>query len=396
MFSSLISFCFMLGLGLAIFGDSAKTEIKKTSLELPAAVSELGFVTVGVVNSAREIMVASEEPYRVMDAQGRQLFAGNKFAPTKIRPNAAGIQIGPQSFSRPPLTIESRGGAFKVDGKTYRHAIKIWREENGTLSVVNIVGIEDYLKGVLPSEMTATWPLEALKAQAVASRTYALFKAIEKKQERSVLSRDILSQVYGGKGAEHAATNRAVDATAGEILTYRGKIFPAYFHSTCGGKTTRADYQWRVEEHPVLQGVECSFCRSSKHYRWSSSMKIAEIQRRLRKQGVPVKEIHRIALADLDASGRARVVEVEDGKNTFRINSNDFRLWMDPMHIKSTLINAVDWEGDSVRFRGKGWGHGVGLCQFGAKGLAELGYNYRQILDHYYPDAEIITLENAA
>lgn len=395
MLAPLIGLCFMLGLGLGLFGDE-KAEIKKTSLEIPPSLEELSHVTVGIVQSTRELLIASDEPYRVTDAQGRQLFAGNKFAPTKIRASANGIQIGPQSFSRPPLTLESRGGAFKVKGNSYRHALKIWREQNGTISVVNVVGIEDYLKGVLPREMTATWGFEALKAQAVASRTYALFKAIEKKAERSVLSQDVLSQVYGGKSAENPATSRAVEATAGEILTHHGKIFPAYFHSTCGGRTTRADYQWRVEEHPVLQGVVCDFCRESKHYRWSASFKTEEIRQRLRKAGVPVKSIQRIVLAEPDASGRPRMIVVEDGQQKFRLNSNDFRLWVDPMKLKSILISSVDWEGDSIRFRGKGWGHGVGLCQYGAKKLAELGYTYRQILDHYYPDAELTTLENAA
>lgn len=255
--------------------------------------------------------------------------------------------------------------------------------------VVNKMPLEDYLKGVLPGEMNPRWPEEALKAQAVASRTYALFKMIEHREDRYDVRSDVMSQVYKGKSAHHLASDRAILLTRGQILAHRGKVFSAYFHSTCGGHTAKAEAHWPVTGHPSLKGVACSFCRHSKHYRWQAVIPAAEIEARLRKAGYSFQGIKRIAQGERDASGRTENVIIEDSTRELKMRANDFRVLVGPEKIKSTLWDSMTQKEDQFYFKGRGWGHGAGLCQYGTKYLAELGYKYDQILNYYYPESEI-------
>ena len=189
------------------------------------------------VGQARDGTPTAEtnEPYVVLDADGRALFRGDRMLATKVQSNGEGIRIGSQTFKRTPLTIQSEGQGIKVGKKFYRHALKIWSDADHKVSIVNEINVEDYLRGVLPWEANPGWHEEALKAQAVASRTYALFRAIERKDQAFALSKTVKSQVYKGKDIENPKTDQAIERTRGEILTFKGKIFPAYFSSTCGG-----------------------------------------------------------------------------------------------------------------------------------------------------------------
>lgn len=375
------------------FGTGDKdSEVKKTSLEIPKG-RDAEVVRIALLQNISEATLSTDAPFRVRDSQGRSLFRGDRIVKTKVKAAAqGGIQLGIQSFRTVPLVIQTEEGAIKLDNHVYRSTLEIWPELNGKISVVNEIDLEDYLKGVLPVEANPKWDLEALKAQAVAARTYALFKAVENQDKRFVLGKDVLSQVYAGKSSENPVTDQAVEATQGQILTYRGKLFPAYFHSTCGGGTTHAEYIWNVEPHPSLKGVKCSFCWASKHYRWSETIPLLEIEAALKKNGIKISEISEIRLKDIDATGRARKIGITGAQGKITVHSNDFRLWIGPAKLRSTLIASIERKEDQYSFRGRGWGHGVGLCQYGMKQLAELGYTYPQILQYYYPEAVIETL----
>jgi stage II sporulation protein D len=239
------------------------------------------------------------------------------------------------------------------------------------------------------------WPEDALKAQAVVSRTYAVFKNIENRDYPFALSSDVGSQVYGGKTAENEATSRAVDRTRGQILTFNGKIFPTFFHSSCGGRTTRADYQWKIESHPSLKGVECNFCRGSRYDHWKVEIPAAEMEALLRKKGHEVSGLQSVTPKDVDISGRPRYFNVKHSSADLSVPANDFRLAVGPDRLKSTRVK-VGRAGDKIVFEGNGWGHGVGLCQYGAKNLAVLGYRYADILRYYYPESQLQTLDEPA
>ena len=367
-------------------------EIKKSQLEIPAGIENNLKVRVSLVQSAPAVTISTDTPFHVFDGDGRLLFKGNQIRNTKVSAGLEGIQLGHQTFSRLPVTLDAGDAVLHVDKRTYRNSLKFSKTPSGRLLVINEVGLEDYLRGVVPWEANPKWTQEALKAQAVVSRTYALFKMIENKDESFSVSNDVISQVYGGVTTEKEATNRAIDATRGQILVYQGKIFPAFFHSTCGGHTTRAENAWPIEPHPALRGVTCGFCAESPHYYWKTSVSAQEIQRALKRSGFTVAGIQKISPVDLDESGRARFFMIEYSTGKLKIPSNDFRLLLGPMKFKSVLIQHVMRDGNSFIFQGHGWGHGVGMCQYGAKKMGELGYTYKQILDYYYPGSEMVTV----
>ncbi len=369
--------------------ENRSASLKKSQLEIPQQIQDLQWVRVSLAEKVSEITLETNNPYVVLDADGRSLFRGERMTGVKVRSNGEGIQLGSQTFGRPPLTIRSEGDGIQVGERIYRHGITLFNKGGGKISVVNEINVEDYLRGVLPWEANPGWHPEALKAQAVASRTYVLFHAIERKHQDFAVTTSVMSQVYKGRGIEKQSTDEAIQRTHGEVLTYKGKIFPAYFHSTCGGHTTQADHIWDVEQHPSLKGVVCNFCLESKHFRWQDEFSENDIRQALAKNGVQVGEIKEIRPADVGASGRARYFEIVDNQKTHRVHSNYFRLWVDPGKFKSTQIRAFEKSGGKFFVRGYGWGHGVGMCQYGMKRLADLGYDYRQILEYYYPGSQI-------
>ncbi|MBI3307645.1 MAG: SpoIID/LytB domain-containing protein, partial [Candidatus Omnitrophica bacterium] len=390
MFFSFLSYFLIFAMSFWPFGTEHQgPPLKKTSLELPRDAKLFQTIRISLGTRVPELTLETAHPFVVVDQGGRVLFRGDRIVKTRIQSSPTGIRMGEQQFSIPTLTIESLGDGLQVNGKFYRHAITVTRKSGTFLAVVNELLIEDYLKGVLPGEVNPKWPAEALKAQAVASRTFALFKVIEHQAEDFDLTKGTLSQVYGGKAIEHPITDRAVDDTKGEILTYKGKIFPAYFHSTCGGATTSAEYLWDVEPHPVLRGVECQFCRASKHYQWEARFTRKEIETKLRAQGLMVSNIVDLQSGKKDSRGRTLNFVIEDANGKKTVHANDFRLWLDSERLKSTLLRSIKADGDGFVFKGRGWGHGVGMCQYGNRALAELGYAYRDILFYYYPGAEI-------
>lgn len=390
MFSPFLSFFLILAMSFWPFGGQRQgPPLKKSSLELPQNPESVQTIRICLGTGLSELVLETPHPFRVTGQTGQVLFQGDRIVKTQIRASSGGIRMGDQQFSTPALTIKSQGEGLKVNGRFYRHAVTVKRRPNGSLAVVNQLLIEDYLKGVLPGEVNPKWPVEALKAQAVASRTFALFKVLEHQKEDFDLTKGTLSQVYGGKTVEHPVTDRAIDQTRGEILTYKGKIFPAYFHSTCGGATTSAEYLWDVEPHPVLKGVECHFCRASKHYQWEARFAKKEIETNLKAHGLQISNLHNLSVGKKDAGGRALDFVIEDDKGKKNIHANDFRLWLNPERLKGTFLRSVREEGEEFIFKGRGWGHGVGMCQYGDMTLAGLGYRYKDILTYYYPGAEI-------
>jgi len=384
---ALLFHCFLIfTAALWPFGRASEpSKIKETSYALPEDASSFENVRVAVVSRAAKVTLSTPSPYRVKDGNGRSLFSGERIVQTEILPTAAGgLKMGRQIFTTPSLRIDSEEGRLRVNKEEYRHTVEIVRGEDGMLAVINDLPMEEYLKGVLPSEMMAKWPLEALKAQAVAARTYAVFRILENRHEFYAVGRDVSDQVFGGAGAEDPRTSKAVEATNGQILTYEGRVFPAFFHSTCGGATTRADKVWAVRSHPVLSGGKCVFCQGTQHYRWQESFDFNDIETRLNKLGYNLNGVYGIAAADPDAFGRAGSILVKQPGRNVKIQANQFRMAMDPFRFKSTWIDSAQKTGRQIIVQGRGWGHGVGLCQYGAMRLAEAGYTYREILEYYY------------
>ncbi|MFW6189214.1 MAG: SpoIID/LytB domain-containing protein [Planctomycetota bacterium] len=279
------------------------------------------------------------------------------------------------------LSFRPPDGTFGLNGTLYRGRLVLGHLEDGRLEAVNLVDPEDYLRSVVGSEMYASWPLNALMAQAVAARTYMLYTA----STRGFLNK--LDLAYRGVAGEHRDPTLAVGLTRGIVMTYNGRLFSAYFHSTCGGHTASAKKVFGVAPLPPLTGVACRWCTDSPHYEWRVELSAGQIAESLRDWAV--HEVESVEPEGAGPDGYARTVVV-NGQT--RIPANDFRLAVGAGKLKSTRFLVVPLE-EGFLFSGRGYGHGVGLCQWGAHGLAREGRGWQGILEHYYPGAELQEVE---
>ena len=265
-------------------------------------------------------------------------------------------------------------GQMKVQGD-----VVAIRGKSG-VQLVNVLALEDYLAGVLGSEMPRSFPAEALKAQAVAARTYALQKKLDGFEKPWHLGSSVISQVYKGLEAHDPRTREAVEATRGQVLTFKLQPIEAYFHASCGGRTeTGAEALGR--ELPYLRAVTCP-CASLPQSKWSLSLSKQDAQKALGKKPAA------LSVAGRSRTGRAQRVELGGGRS---LDAVTFREKLGYLKLKS-LAFEVEPQKDGWLLSGKGFGHGAGLCQWGANALAEKGRPYREILEHYYPGTELQTL----
>jgi stage II sporulation protein D len=269
------------------------------------------------------------------------------------------------------------GALFQLDDRPYRGGLLVKLSTKGGLDALNIVEPEAYLRSVVASEVYPRWPLDALMAQAVTARTYMLYAL----GGRGYMSR--LDMAYKGASAESGPTDLAVDLTRGIILTYRDKVLPAYFHTTCGGHTASASKMFGGSPITPLSGVACEWCRASSTYQWHAEVPLARLNELLAARGIPAART--LEPVETAPDGYARNVLI-NGETL--LNASTFRLIVGGGALKSTHFTVSEQDGVLV-FDGHGFGHGVGLCQWGARGLAEAGIGWVQILQYYFPDAEL-------
>lgn len=275
---------------------------------------------------------------------------------------------------------------FSLDGKKYEGKLFLEKDYKKRLRLINEIDMELYLKGVVPSEMPPNWPIEALKAQAVVSRTYGSYDFAN---STGFLESSVLDQVYGGEKNRRPSTDHAVDATRGQVLTDNGKIFPAYFHSASGGITTTIPYVWpKRKNFGAVESVKDKYSKDSPYQDWETKLSPAEISEALKKSGHDMGVISSLQVIEREPSGRAHKIKVVGSKQTKIFQGNEFRLALGWKNLKSTLFDLSVANGKYV-FKGHGFGHGVGLSQIGAKKMAEKGHNYKQILKYYFPTAKL-------
>ena len=275
---------------------------------------------------------------------------------------------------------------LSVGGTRYRGQIFI--KANGeSLLLVNEVSLDQYLYGVLPSEIGASWPRESLKAQAVAARTYALFRASQVESTLYDLDDSTRSQVYLGTSKEEASTNAAVDSTSGLVLAYDGKPAETFFHANCGGHTADVATVWGGQS-AYLRGVEDSFCEEGKHYLWRTELDHEVVLKRLNAAGFSVRDFDSVETDERDRSGRCTTVVLKGSEPLLKLKATAFRTALGADVLRSTNFKALR-HGETHVFEGRGWGHGIGLCQEGAKGMATAGYSWRDILNFYFPGTKV-------
>jgi stage II sporulation protein D len=291
------------------------------------------------------------------------------------------------------INVEPGNEPVMVNGQPYRGSLIIRRHNDG-LMIINVLPIDEYLMSVVPGEIPANWDKEALRAQAVAARTFTYYhiKTSHSKFSAYDLDATVATQVYRGIIDEKPQTTEAVKDTSGQIMVYEDKPILSYFHSTCGGKTIDDRYVWEKSHLPYLQGITCGFCNDSTRYSWESKLHLAEIHAAMLKKYPAMGAIRAISFKKKDD----RVVEVliNNSRGTIRMNGNNFRLMFSPEKIRSLYFTSKK-DSDGLVLKGHGWGHGVGLCQWGARGMAMRGYSYREILSHYYMGVKIASVRNS-
>jgi stage II sporulation protein D len=254
-------------------------------------------------------------------------------------------------------------------------------------SVINLVDVEEYVKGVVPAEVSSTWHPEMLKAQAVAARTYVLYQQMLSATREYDVEATVQDQVYRGKQGVDAGILRAVEDTRGLVVTYQDAPIYAAFSSTAAGLTEDAMNVWS-KEYPYLKGVECPFDLASPYYQWKISFRMDTLELNLRRQGFSVGTIATITPLSFSRGGRVAKLRILHSGGELVLRGEELRKAVGYTIIPSTQF-SIESIGRDVVLAGFGAGHAVGMCQWGGKELAELGYSFDTILRYYYPGTEL-------
>lgn len=328
--------------------------------------------------------------YQTPEAKG--FYKPRPSSKINIKAHSRGIRFGNRVFATERLRINPiRDSAIKFNGVWYTGSLVVLRTSRG-LEVINFVGIEDYLKGVVPREMHFWWPLEVLKAQAIAARSYALYRMLRSESLEHDVTADTRTQVYGGRSAWTLNTSRAVQNTEGKVLFFAGELLPGYYHACCGGHTQDISNIWHGENE-ALKGVVCRACRWSPHYKWEKEYTKKEVTELLNAGGYELESFGALLPGLRDGSGRLDKILVETNGQWFQVPIKKFRGLLGRSRIKSTNFFITE-HSDLYRFKGSGWGHGVGLCQWGAFFRGMRRWSASRILEYYYPGTEIVSFEN--
>lgn len=354
------------------------------------------------------------------------------------------VQMGSTGFAAlgkfdgsgiPKISLQPQNGSLIVcDGKPYRGYIYLERRENGELLLINYVGTDDYVSSVLGKEMSYSWPIEALKAQAVCARNFVLCRGNAHKSYGFDVCATTHCQVYGGVESEHENTRRAVNETKGVLAKYNGEIVALYFFATSGGKTESVENVWG-SPYGYLKSVNDTYENADKasKYRWSVTLTREQIEEKLVAAGANIGTLTKITTDKVSDSGRVmqmtfhgsagtHSVKLEKCRTILGLYSQKFTILPDggitfittsgsanaPIYALSAngvggiagysaiteggvikSVNAESSGAQSYTVNGGGYGHGVGMSQWGARGMAENGFTYDQILNHYFTDIEL-------
>lgn len=347
-----------------------------------------------------------------------------------------------------PLTADEKGiCTVDMGTRSYRGRMEIGRYNKATLTAVNIVNLEEYLYGVVPAEMSSTWHEEALKAQAVCARSYALVKAgyggkSDAKKGYKIVD-TVSSQVYKGYLVESIKANRAVNATKGEMVCYNNKVVAAYYYSTSGGRTESSADVWAANL-PYLQSVPDFFEQNAERMVWQELISYVEMETSLQRQGIYFDKINDLKVSKYSDTNRVYALNVVSDDRSLTLQGTTIRTVLNLFSTKFKIVrqgdvpdkvsmlsaegiqtgrisdmyfasaegtakasetlsqyivrsadNLSNYPGtapeneDELLFAGMGYGHGVGMSQYGAKGMAEAGYNYKDIIEYYFTGAYV-------
>ncbi|MCU0532676.1 MAG: SpoIID/LytB domain-containing protein [Hydrococcus sp. Prado102] len=336
---------------------------------------------VAIAKNRDQVKVGSSTPAVVRDSAGRQLGKLTGLDAFAARPGSRGVALG--SWSSDRLTIEpSDDGLVWIGDRWYRGRTELIRMGDG-VTAINRVGLEEYLYSVVGGEAIPSWPQEALKAQAVAARTYALYQRAKSHNRFYDVDTSTNTQVYKGLNTEYVSTHDAVKSTVGQIVTYSGQAILAAFHSSSGGHTENVEDIWS-SPLPYLRGV-VDYDQTSPVFQWSKTFSSGELSRRIGGIGT----IRAMQPERTTPRGRVISMRIVGDRGTKSLTGAKLRQALD---LRSTLFTVSATNG-TFYISGRGFGHGLGLSQWGTYYLSQQGIDYQRILAHYYQNARLTQID---
>ncbi|MFH2066966.1 MAG: SpoIID/LytB domain-containing protein [Pseudomonadota bacterium] len=326
----------------------------------------------------------------VTDHKTRQMIYSG-WGPVRFIAEKNRLTLNQQPLPHRTYQVTAESSILHLNNAPYRGFFIITAEHGEGLCAINHVDIEEYLYGVVPREMPDSWEEHALMAQAVAARTYALYIKEKNTHPMYDLEATTASQVYGGCNSESKRSTKAVHATRGQVMTHDGRLIIAYFHSDSGGHTEDPSNVWNTEKIPYLNGVPDQFGREQPVKTWEYFLSCKDAVTRLNQYGLDITRLDRITVFNRSRSGRFAKIRIHSDKGVFELSGNHFRAAIGETRLKSTLFHMVAGKG-GILFKGKGYGHGVGMSQWGARKMAQSGSTYQDILKFYYKGIKIKTL----
>ena len=363
----------------------ASAKSAKASVTAAQPAKQAPDLRVGLASGRASLTITPAEGKATAQTESSKTIALAANTAAAIRWQAGAFLVGREKLRGDVLTIRPSGaGELALDGRRYRGALEL-RHKSGGLTAVNIVPVDDYLRSVVPEEMPVDWPAEAIKAQSVAARSFALASRGRHSSECYDLCTTTHCQLYTGTAAEKSASNAAIKATRGEVLTYGGKPIEALFHTDSGGMTENSEDVWGSHV-PYLRAAKDT---PAKTMPWTKTISRADLERKLAAKGHDIGKVRSVALSplaigraakDRTASGRVKTMTVKGTKGTATLSGTT---WRSLLGLKSTLFDAKLAK-DMVTFTGYGFGHGLGISQWGAERMAAKDKSYADILHHYY------------
>jgi stage II sporulation protein D len=408
--------------------DSA--DLRDTVWRIPAPVDSMPLasgrlIRVALSSGVPAVEMGATGDWRLIDEQtGGVLLRVSSSDSWRLEAHAGAVRAVREGIATPDRTAplvarpERAGDFVTVNGKRYRGEVVLTAGDDGLL-VANRLHVEDYLRGVVPLEIGRRVSGEeaAVAAQAVAARSYAYVRMTSGQARRYDLVATVQDQVYGGADAETPIADAAVWATRGLIITYAGRAVNAPYHSTCGGSTAEVSEVWyRSRDEPYLKRVsdrigqsDRFYCDPSPRFRWTKTLArevlTSALERYLAQYvSVPGGRVGAPRSLEVDsktASGRVAALAVRTDRGRFLVRGNDVRFVMRIPNgeILNSTYFSVRTERDKggrlarATFEGGGYGHGIGMCQWGAIGRARAGYDFRSILSTYYPGTTLASVE---
>jgi stage II sporulation protein D len=399
---------------IIIWGCTAVPRLKEGS-EL--SFIRLPFARVLIDNDVKEINISGVGQYAVECIRGEENYVYHSSQSMKVMQEDGRLtlyanksRIG-DDFDEIILSPRAKKGFLKYNNRRYRGMFRIILR-GSSLRLINIVHIDDYLKGVVPPEMgpVGKEEFEAIKAQTIAARTYSLKRLSQYPGEPFDLRSDVTDQLYQGVESENELISEAIEQTRGYVIKYGDSLITAYYHSTCGGNTDQIEEVWDKPAAEYLKSVtDSGACEWSKYYHWKESYTPEQLKMRIERflssengREISIENITDIKITKRTSGGRVAELVVQTKNSEYAFGKDKIR-WAFKRSSKPELILPSarftiellrDDAGELIRidFVGGGYGHGVGMCQCGAMGMSRNGREFKQILSLYYKDTRLVKL----